>query len=212
MAGQEFPGNSHRKRETPASNEKKIEVAIVGKATVRKKSLGKRMKEMFVGGDTDSVMNYLVADVIIPQIKDLLTEAVTQGIERLIHGDGRPAGRRGSRSSGPTNYTNYSNRYSRPSSSPLSRPSDRPPTVRSHRIEDIILETRLDAQRVLDGLMEVAEKYDVVTVADLYGSVEWSATHTDGKWGWNEEDLEKAHVRRIREGYLLDLPQPEYID
>src|SRR5687768_7973183 len=169
MERREFHSNSHRSRQQQSEPEEqpKVEKVVVGKAIVRKKSLGKRVREMLVGGDTDSVLNYLIADVIVPQVKDLLTEMVTQGIERLIHGDGRAPSRRSTRPMGSPARTDYG-RYSRPST-PASR-NDRPaPNVRAHRVDDVILENRVDAQRVLDEIVMRAEKYAVVTVADLYG-------------------------------------------
>lgn len=210
--GREFHSNSHRsRRESPEpEDEKKIEVVVTSKAIVRRKSLAKRLKDMLVGGDTDSVMTFLMGDVIIPQLKDLLTEAVTQGIEQLIHGTGRSPSRRGP--SRPQ-HTNYSSRYSPRSNTPASRGHDRPPAVvRSHRVDEVIVRDRYDAQRVLDQLSQTVDKYGAVTVADLYSSVEWSSTFTDGKWGWGEEDIVQATIRKVREGYLIELPDPEYLD
>lgn len=210
--GREFHSNSHRsRREQPEpEDEKKIEVVVTSKAIVRKKSLGKRLKDMLVGGDTDSVVTFLMGDVIIPQLKDLLTEAVTQGIEQLIHGSGRSSSRR---SPSRTNYTNYSSRYSRPSA-PASRGHDRPPAVvRAHQVDEVIVADRFDAQNVLNKMMDVAVKYGAATVADLYSSVEWSSSHTDGKWGWGEEAIQEATVRKLRnQGYLIEFPDPEYLD
>jgi hypothetical protein len=48
-----------------------------------------------------------------------------------------------------------------------------------------------------------------VSVADLYELLGVAADHTDQKWGWRT--LGGASVRRVRDGYLLDLPQPEPI-
>jgi hypothetical protein len=210
--GREFHSNSHRSRREPShepEEEKKIEVVVTSKAIVRKKSLLRRAKDLLIGGDTDSVAAFLMGDVIIPQLKELLAEAVTQGIESLVYGTGRSQSRRSTRP--PSHRTDYS-RYSRPNTSP-SRGHDRPPaSVRPHRVDDVILKDRFDAQRVIDKMLETAHKYGAATIADLYSSVEWSSTHTDGKWGWATEDLEEASVRRIREGYLLDLPEPEYLD
>jgi hypothetical protein len=37
--------------------------------------------------------------------------------------------------------------------------------------------------------------------------VDISSEYTDGSWGWN--DLEGAHLKRIREGILISLPPPQ---
>ncbi len=54
---------------------------------------------------------------------------------------------------------------------------------------------------------QLIEKYETVSVADLYELLGVEASYTDEKWGW--VDLRDAGIRRVRDGYLLDLPKPE---
>lgn len=214
--GDDAFGNSHRSRrpaqqpEKEPKDEKVVEVVVTGKAIVRKKSLAKRAKEIIFGGDSNSVRNYLIWDIVVPQIKDVVTEVVTQGIERLIHGDDSVGSRRSPR---PGSYTNYNNRYSRNTPASPNRPNGRSaPSVRAHQVDEVVVPNRLDAQRVINRLVEIAEKYQAVTVADLYGCVEWSASHTDGNWGWHVDDIDDFSVRKVRDGYLIDLPSPEFLN
>jgi hypothetical protein len=79
-----------------------------------------------------------------------------------------------------------------------------------HDFDEIVLDQRAEAEEVIDRLYDVVNKYEQATVADLYDLVGLSSTHTDHKWGWT--DLRGAGVSRIRDGYLLDLPDPEPLD
>lgn len=56
----------------------------------------------------------------------------------------------------------------------------------------------------MDDLMR---KYETVSVADLYELLGLDFNYTDEKWGW--VNLDDAGIRRVRNGYLLDLPKPE---
>ena len=49
----------------------------------------------------------------------------------------------------------------------------------------------------------------MATVRDLYEMVGIRAAHTDEKYGW--VDIRDARVDRVRDGYVLDLPRPEFL-
>jgi hypothetical protein len=204
MTSSEYPSNSKTPRR---DDEKKVEQVVTGEVTSRKKSLGRRFKETFIGGDSKSVVNYIVMDVVLPQVKELITEAASQGIERLIYGDNNR--RRGSRPTiggGPTNYSRYAVRGNNPIG--RSGREDRQPTAepRGHSIDEITLATRVEAETVLDRLYDLLREYDSASVSDLYSLIGWSSSFVDQDWGWL--DLQGSGVRRVRSGYALELPRP----
>lgn len=212
-----YPSNSHKSKaaaessesERTTSGEKKVERVVSGDVLRRKKPLGKRFMETFVGGDARSVWNYVLLEVLIPAAKDAMADAITQGIERVLFGEVRSSNRRGTSRTG--GYVSY-NRYSSPSRPPWDRGRDeRPPLSRraraQHDFDEIILPTRREAEEVIDNLFNLISKYDVASVADLYDLVGITPNFTDNKWGW--ADIRGADVTRVRNGYLLDLPKPE---
>jgi hypothetical protein len=79
-----------------------------------------------------------------------------------------------------------------------------------HDFNEIILATRVEAEEVLDRLFDILNKYQTVSVSDLYELVGITANFTDEKWGWTE--LRGSQVAKVRNGYLLDLPRPEPLD
>lgn len=211
----EFPSNRHKdkvKQAPTKPEEKKVQQVTQSQVVRRKKPLGKRFTETFVGGDTSSVWDYVVFDVLVPAAKDMFADAVSQGVERMIFGEARSTSRRTGRRPGDP-HISY-NRYS--SSRRPGPPDDRSRhnlsrrARASHDFDEIILATRVEADEVLDRLFDLVSKYESATVADLYDLVGITGSYTDDKWGWF--DLRGAGVTRVRNGYLLDLPKPEPLD
>ena len=210
-----YPSNSHKakdgqKKEKQARPEpKKIEKVVEGRVFRRKKPLGKRFAETFVGGDAKGVWGYVVMDVLIPAAKDMVSDAVSQGVEKMLFGEVR-RGRSTAHSRSSSSYTNYT-RYSSPihrREEPRERMSRRARS--NHDFDEIVLETRVEAEEVIDGLFALISQYETATVADLYELLGESGNFQDEKWGWM--DMRGAGVSRIKNGYLLDLPRPEPLD
>jgi hypothetical protein len=207
MDNPEFPSNSETsKRGVP--NAKNISPVVSSGATRRKKSLRKQFKETFVAGDARTAIQYVLFDVLLPAAKDMVVEAGSQGIEKLIFGDSR---RRGSTppQTGPYGHIAY-NRYSSGSRLPGPQRAISRMARARHNFDEIVLDQRSEAEEVIDRLFDLVSRYESASVADLYELVGLAANHTDNKWGWT--DLSGAGVSRIRGGYLLDLPEPEPLD
>lgn len=193
----DYPSNSDKHKGEPPED-KKVERVTSGDATRRKKSLGKQLSETFVGGDPKSAIQYVCFDVLIPAAKDALSQGVSQGFERLIYGESKTARRS---APGATGYIAY-NRMSQES-----RPSMSRSARARHDFDEIVLKDRAEAENVIDRLFEVTSKYGSATVADLYELVGLPATPVDQTWGW--VDLRGSAVARVRNGFLLDVPDPE---
>lgn len=220
----DYPGNSDRKPiETPVlkpqkvsePDKKRIERVTTTDPMRRKKPLGARLKETFIGGDAKTAAAYVIFDVLIPAARDTVIDAFTQGIERFFYPDSRFSSRRTAYRAGSTGYQAY-NRYSGTSSY---RPQQDPRMERqsvplrrqqiTHDFDEIILATSHEAREVLERLGDLIERYEAATVNDLYELVGITAQYTDEKWGWT--DLQSASVIKTRHGYLLGLPQPQSI-
>ena len=202
----DYPSNSKaNKRDPEQKDDKNIERVTSGEAIRKKKSLGKHLRETFIAGDLKSSIRYVTFDILLPTIRDMLWEAGSGGIEKLIFGDSR---RRGSTTpqSGPTGYVSY-NRYSTTGSRMSSPQRAMSRMARSrHDFDEIVLDSRVEAEEVIERLFDLVSRYETATVADLYELVGLPSSHTDNKWGWT--DLQGTGVSRVRDGYLLDLPDP----
>jgi hypothetical protein len=205
MDANEFPGNSKRVTAEPARTEKIVERVISHTAVTQKKSLGRRLRNMLIGDNSTSVLQYVVIEVVVPQVKELISEMLQQGLERTLYGESRSAHRRpGSRPA--SSHTPY-NRYSDRSSRPLSRPTrdDRPiGSVQPRSIDDIRLATRVEADTVIHHMYDLLDEYGMVCVGDVMTLVGLTSSPIDQKWGW--DDLTTAKIRRVNGGYVLELP------
>jgi len=215
-----FPANSHKDRDRdeeqphPKSRggdpeKPKVKRITQGDVIRRKEPLGKKFKNMFIGGDARSVWSYIFGDVLIPAAKDMIADAGSQGLERMIFGETRSRMRRPGTSGSHVPYNRYSSSSSRPPWRPDREPSreiSRRARV-SHDFDEIVLPDRGEAEAVIDQLFEILSAYEMVSVSDLYEMVGITGQYTDEKWGWT--DLRGAGVTRTRAGYLLDLPKPE---
>jgi hypothetical protein len=206
----EFPSNTNKEK-VNRQEPKKVERVVESEVIRRKKPLGKRLTETFVGGDARSVWSFVALDVLVPAAKDMLADAVSQGVERMIFGEARSTSRRTGRRPGES-YIAY-NRYASGNRDRRDDPRDRSLSRRAraaHDFDEIILNTRVEADEVIDRLFDLVAKYETATVADLYDLVGIQGSYVDDKWGWS--DIRGAGVTRVRNGYLLDLPRPEPLD
>lgn len=206
-----YPPNSEASKKEVPREDKNIKRVTSKEPIRRKKPLRKQFQETFVKGTAKNAAQYVVFDVLIPAARDMLAEAGSQGIERLIYGETR---RRTPTPppSGPTGVVNYGGHFRSPyrmGPSGPQRAMSRMARVR-HDFDEIVLESRMEAEEVIDRLFEVVSQYGTATVADLYELVGIASTHTDNKWGWS--DLRGTGVSRVRGGYLLDLPEPQPLD
>ena len=210
----DYPPNSHKSREgrtarpgvKKSSERVKQEKIVTGSVIQRKKSLGSKMKEMFTGDDARSVGEYLVQEVLVPALKSLLSDVASQGAERLLYGETNRGSSRGSRSGSRSNFTNYSRMHDRPE--PRRDISHR--SRASHDFRDIVLESRPEAEDVLERLGDLIDQYDAANVGDLYDLVGITPDFTDNNYGWYT--LRGSRIIKTRDGYLLDLPRTEHIE
>lgn len=211
---EEFPSNSQRRRapreEAPKTDKRVVHKVVEGQVVQRKTPRGKRIKELFLGGADRSIWEFVFQDVIVPNIRDMLYEANQQAMERVLYPGSEPRAYRRTRPGDPrrSSVTNYNGISRGPAREDDRRQMSRRARA-NHDFGEIIIPTRPEAEAVLEGLFELLNEYDVATVADLYEMVGVSSQFTDRNWGWT--DLRGTDIRRVREGYLLDLPRPEDI-
>lgn len=215
----EYPSNSKKNQnDRDIDAPKKIDRIIEGEVVRRKKSLGKRFKEIFIGGESKIIRNKVWYEILVPAAKDLFVDAVREAVELRVFGEARYGSRRrtsSGRNNGSPNYVNYGGQYSQ--NTPRDRQHDlnefrsvSHKTRASHHFDEIILATRAEANEVLDTLFNLIAKYEVASVTDLYTMLNITPEYTDNKWGWI--DIDGADVSQVRGGYLLNLPKPQPID
>lgn len=192
-----YPPNSHKsKAESTESTEttKRVEKVVTGKVITKKKSEARKLADIFIADDINNVKNYILMDVIVPAVKNTISNIVRDGIDMILFGSARRDSKRTNVSY--VSYDKYSNR-------------EEPRTATVNRAvyqqKDIILSTRGDAEHVISQMEAAIETYGMVSVGDLYDMVGEHSEWTDQKYGWI--NVRNAEAIRVRDGYLLKLPK-----
>lgn len=196
-----------KKKPTKAEERHKIEKVVKNRVTTQKKSLGQKFGETFLSDESGGVGSYIFNDVLIPALKDTFVDMVEGAINMAFYGDTRHRSRnRSSFSRGSIEHVPYDFSFdsrSRRRSAPRGRAR--------YDMDNIRFKTRADADLTLDTLTEYLDKYDSVSVGDVYESLGIPTQANDFHYGWYE--LGGAHIRKSRDGgYILELPRLEEID
>ncbi len=181
----DYQGNSKKQKETPVVPPKNIERVVVSEVIVQKKGVGRKFKDLFIEADFRTVVKYVASDVLLPAARNMIVDASTKGVERLLYGES--AVRRRNFGVGPRiTYNNPINRGYRDTSAPRHAPPISYPETRSlrHTRDEFIISSREEAELVLERMNDIIDQYEVASVADLNDLVGLPTTHVDNKWGW----------------------------
>lgn len=195
----EYVSNSHKSRESQPEQvpEKKLTPVITGTAEARKKTgLGKLAGSIIVE-DARSVGSYILTDVLIPALKKSIDDIVSNGIHMMLYG--KAAESRGGSTISRVSYNGY---YQRKAEEPLRAGSN----SSVFEYDDIVFNTRGDAEAVLTAMEDIIDQYQAVSVGDLYElSNVPSPNYTVNKYGWTS--LRSAQVIRCRDGFIIQFPK-----
>lgn len=194
---EDYKSNSDKSRQEQQS-EKKVEAVITGKAKTRKKGEMQKFADVFIAEDANNVKSYILMEVIIPAVKKAISDIVTTGIDMILYGE---AGR--SRKNGAASKVSYRNYYEQESGRTRAGSAGR----RSNfDYDDVIFDTRGDAEAVLDAMNDIISQYGTVSVSDFYDLARVSNdNYTMNRYGWT--NIGGATAVRVRDGYILKLPR-----
>lgn len=188
------------KSKYPSNSMKEPKKVTQGSVVMRKKPLILRI----LGSTTLAAIGaYILWDVLVPAAKSTISEIVNNSTDMVLYGRERPDNIRRDRG---RSYVSYNSMYDRP------RRHDRTQQMRvsRHSFDDVVLETRGDAELVLSSLVEMIDQYGSASVASFYEFVGLESEWSDNKYGWT--NLASAETKRTRDGYILVLPKPEVLD
>lgn len=195
----EYQPNSHRSRElqtteTPA--EKRVDKVVKGKVQTRENK-GRKLTDIFISEDVSNVKTYIFMDVLVPAIKKAISDIVTDGIDMVLYGG---TGRSKKSSSG--SKVSYRSYYD-------DRPDRRESTYANRTrfdYDDILFDSRVEAEAVYREMQDVIGRYGYCSVADMYDMAGLTPPFTANKFGWTS--IRNAEIVRVRGGdYIIKLPK-----
>lgn len=202
----EYQPNSHRSKEQKAepAREKRVKPVVTDGVTTRKNNT-RKLSNIFISEDAGNVKEYVFMDVLVPAVKKAISDIVRDGIDMILYGEtgrGRDSRRSGDRIA-------YHNRFDEPRRRDR-RDEDRRDSRSRFDYDDLSFSTRGKAELVRDRMLDIAEEYGVVRVADMYDLADLTAPYTSNDYGWM--GLRYIEVKRGRDGYYLQLPKAMPID
>lgn len=187
-----YESNSHKSKEAKKEGlpEKKVEKIVSGTVKSKKKNGLQKITNVFVPEDVENVKSYILEDIVVPAVKDVILDAL-----RAFLGVDKKGGR------STASKVSYRSCYEKDNR----RDYGRTRTQTGYDYDDIILDNRGEAEDVLLRMDELIATYGLVSVADLYDLVGVTGNYTDNKYGWY--DIRNASVIRVRDGYMIKLPK-----
>ena len=199
----EYQANSHKSKVESQAVEKepkKIQKVVTSKPKTRKNE-GRNLMNIFISEDAGNVKSHIFMDILVPAVKKAISDIVRDGIDMVLYGE------TSNHKNNSNNRVSYRNYYDdkrdgrRESDARLRNRFD---------YDDIVFETRGEAEAVLSQMIDVIRRYDFVTVADMYDMADITAPYTGNKYGWT--NLRNAEVVRVRDGHIIKLPKAMPID
>ena len=194
---EEYKSNSDRsKNQSQEVPQRRAEKVITGGVTQRRKSGIDKLGSIFLAGDVEDVKEYIIEDVLIPTIKRAFYDIICNGMGMML-------GERNPNKANQSSRVSYRAYYDRPDERKSGNNSNQSRSNYSYK--DLIFDNRGDAEVVLEQMFELLDRYDAVSIADLFDLAGESSNYTDNKYGWT--NLEDARVQPVRGGYIIQLPR-----
>lgn len=193
----EFKPNSFKSKEQKDKPpEKRVEKADIGGVKMKKKSDLRRFADLFVPKDITTTKDVLLEEVLAPSIKRMIANFFKTAIDMLLNG-----GEEKKKSGSAIEKISYRKFYDEDA-------VDRKYRTAAPRItnpEDILFESREDAELIVNQLDAVIEQYDFASVFDFCDLVGIDTNPADANYGWTS--VKNARVVRRRDGYVIDMPK-----
>lgn len=208
MGNDKYELYSSNSKKSKLKETERIVTPIVDSDSVKVKKRGvlNRLTKGIFAGDAGSIMEYLLDSVIIPKIQDIFMDTVTRGTEYMVYGDTKASRIHNERRSS-IYYGGVANQ--RTGQSRASNNSE-PKRNSYDDYSDLIFRDRQKAEEILSRMYEDLQDYECCTVLSLKSMMGFNTTHTDEKYGWT--DLTGSRIKKVRGGWLLELPTAIFLD
>lgn len=209
-------GNSHKARAAaeaaaaPPPPREKLE-SVVKKGTViqKKPNVFKRTARSMVADDVQNVGDFVVTDILVPALRNLLYDVIVGGAGRTIFGSAqvrRPGMSPGLFGTAQNLKTAYHAASNPAAANPAASAGMSKQAQARFDFSEISLTDHSEAMYIIELLKQRVAEYGTASVADLYDLLGHTGAFTDQNWGWS--DLGNAGVQPTRGGFVLNLPHP----
>ena len=187
------------------SSEKKVDKVVTSPVKTKKKGKFARIIDSLVKEDAATIKKHVIEEVIDPAVRKTTQDVVTNILDMVLWGKNGGVKQRPRTAAGQVSYRSYFN-----GQTVTPQPVRRKAGSSNYIVDDIVINTRGEAEEVLARMEELLESYGTVSVADYYDLVDITGKHTDNKYGWN--DLSAAYIVKAFDGYVIKLPRTIALD
>lgn len=201
-----YTSNSNKSKSKEQEAERvKLDKVVSGKTKARKQSELQKAAKSFISEDLSSIGKYLLVSVLVPNVKKIVSDVVTNGINMMLYGEN---GCYKSSSSFPATKIAYNKMFT--SGNPM-QDYTKMKAANGLEYDDILFENRGDAEAVLSSLEDLISQFGKASVADLYDLAEiTTSNYMINKYGWT--DLHTAQIRVVNGGYVIKFPKVVQLD
>ena len=190
----------------------KVEKVVTGNVVLKPKSKGEQFAE-----DGKAAIKSVVENTIAPSIKDMILNAIWNGLSLIFFPDGSRRPRNSSTPAGSvyygSSYTSYGSYYNR-SSAPT---QVKPVSVTEPAFRNPLMASMQDANAVIDAMRDTIRTYGFATWSTLYDlcgmdNQNWAGTT---KYGWTSVESTIISTVALTDGsiaYELRMPKASPID
>ena len=209
---EKYKPNSHKykaeQKEKAATEErKKVEKVTNGVVRVKKKSETRKFIDNFMSDQVQDIRSSIKNDYIIPAIRNTIWDVFTNTLDMILFG-GTGGGR--SRRRSTSEKISYRAYYDDRRADSRRYDNRREKSRSGFDFDELVLETRGEAQSVLNAMDNMIEEYKIISVADMYDLVGETCPYTAYKYGWT--NIRNAEIVRVHDGYIIRMPKAMPID
>lgn len=168
----------------------------------KKPSIGKKLARIFITGDPKKALEYSLEQVLIPRMRSGVAESISRFASYVFIGSPTNPSKTGGSAVPVSQITPY-NEISKDGVMPKGR-------LGNHGIEDVVIKTMEDVDRIIAELRRTIADYGLISVADFKTAANASWTPQNLNWGW--KTLDGLKVRESEDGYIFCFPDAQPIN
>ena len=199
--------DSHSYSEKETEEHPVLDPVVTDKRSKRTGFLGRVGKNLISGGENfkENFTESVIFDFLIPTAKDMMVNIVDMAIDLIVYGEAGSSGKSYRTKSYKRSYDEYYDRK-RKHTTTQTKVFERSLS----RFEEVPIEDYQEAKRALNDLKDAVTEYGRVTVSNYCQVRQIEDEFTDNNYGWR--NLDSAHVSRVPNGWILNLPTPVALD
>jgi hypothetical protein len=195
-------------KQDPPTTEEKREIIPVVQGELTKRPATRRFFDFVFAESPKDISKRIGREVVVPKIKAGIEEAIGSFVHGMFWGQGSaPISSmvKGTVLRGGTNLYHASGNTA-PSGLQQAQAQTQGSTG---NYEDVVCGTLQAAETLLANLFDTFNRYNVVSVGDLYEMARIPTQISHNAYGWRS--LDGARISKVRDGYVVELPRPTLI-